>query len=565
MDETSPVYENFSNKMTAMSGRPKLNVTNMKSPFSGGGSIVPKMAPGSKFIPRPSGRGGTIIPPEGLTRRKRRSDAKPFGQVKAEIDLKEEKKKSRNVFKMMANLKEKIAINSKKITLLKNILQTKDSYGGKEDPLEETNKTIEEIGKIIEKDYDYRISQEKEENENLRKDKSKEEQDKSESKLENVKKVGEKVGQSINEGVSKVTSPIGNIFSGIAESLKFIGFGILANNAFDWLKNEENREKLSNFFKFIASKWKWVLGIGAGLIGLKVLGSIIGIVKTIGTVIGVLASPLALKAIAAIAAGVLIYKAGKFLIDKAREGLYGGEEGAAQRTENAEELLKTGVNLTGKVNISKGSRFKGGDVMKYGTEEQKAAWMKYQKEEEERGKITDEKRAELKPIEKAINNLKNNDLYIEPRGKQDRNKTKQLNALGKAEEKRLQGILEQIQTKHDNRYGQPYSPVDKTPIGTPLTSSPKDKPVVSKKKANESLISSSNTENNNIDEKIKAIRLNKPGVEFINMDLGAEREVDVAGNIDPSGGEINEIEVVNSINSLNDYMTKTPKIHQIIG
>ena len=150
MDETSPVYENFSNKMATMTGRPKLNVTNMKSPFSGGGSIVPKMAAGSRFIPRPSGRGGTIIPPEGLKKRKRRSDAKPFGQVKAEIDLKEERKKSRNVFKMMANLKEKIAINSKKITLLKNILQTKDSYGGKEDPLEETNKTIEEIGKIIE-------------------------------------------------------------------------------------------------------------------------------------------------------------------------------------------------------------------------------------------------------------------------------------------------------------------------------------------------------------------------------------------------------------------------------
>ncbi len=565
MDETSPVYENFSNKMTAMSGRPKLNVTNMKSPFSGGGSIVPKMAAGSKFIPKPSGRGGTIIPPEGLTRRKRRSDAKPFGQVKAEIDLKEERKKSRNVFKMMANLKEKIAINSKKITLLKNILQAKDSYGGKEDPLEETNKTIEEIGKIIEKDYDYRISQEKEENDRLRSDKSKEKQDESESKLENVKKVGQKVGKSINEGVSKVTSPIGNIFSGIAESLKFIGFGILANNAFDWLKDEKNREKLSNFFKFIASKWKWVLGIGAGLIGLKVLGSIIGIVKTIGTVIGVLASPLALKAIAAIAAGVLIYKAGKFLIDKARGAMYGGEAGAEQRTENAEALLKEGVNLTGKVNISKGSRFRGGDVMKYGTEEQKAAWMKYQKEEEERGKITDEKRAELKPIEKAIDDLKKNKLYIKPRRKQDRNKLPQLNALGKAEEKRLQGILEQIQTKHDNRYGKPYSPVDKTPIGTPLTAAPEDKSVVSKKKKNESLISSSNTENNNIDEKIKGITLNKPGVEFINMDLGAEREVDVAGNIDPSGGEINEIEVVNSVNNLNDYMNKTPKIHQIIG
>lgn len=554
MDETSPVYENFSNKMTAMSGRPKLNVTNMKSPFSGGGSIVPKMAPGSKFIPRPSGRGGTIIPPEGLTRRKRRSDAKPFGQVKAEIDLKEERKKSRNVFKMMANLKEKIAINSKKITLLKNILQAKDSYGGKEDPLEETNKTIEEIGKIIEKDYDYRISQEKEENDRLRSDKSKEKQDESESKLENVKKVGQKVGKSINEGVSKVTSPIGNIFSGIAESLKFIGFGILANNAFDWLKNEENREKLSNFFKFIASKWKWVLGIGAGLIGLKVLGSIIGIVKTVGTVIGILASPLALKAIAAIAAGVLIYKAGKFLIDKTREAMFGGEEGAAQRTENAEALLKTGVNLRGQVNIGKGSRKKDGDVMKYGTEEQKAAWMKYQKEEEERKKITEEKRAELKPIENAINSLLRNDLYVEPRRKQDRNKRRQLNALGKSEKARLEKLKQAIIDKHDGRYGQPYSPIDKTPIGKPLTASP--------------VISKSNTEKNNIDKKADSITPNIKAYSvpsMLNMDLGTEKEVDVAGEINTSGGEINEVEVVNSINRLNDYMLETPKIHQIIG
>ena len=126
--------------------------------------------------------------------------------------------------------------------------------------------------------------------------------------------------------------------------------------------------------------------------------------------------------------------------------------------------------------------------MKYGTEEQKAAWMKYQKEEEERGKITDEKRAELKPIEKAIDDLKKNKLYIKPRRKQDRNKLPQLNALGKAEEKRLQGILEQIQTKHDNRYGKPYSPVDKTPIGTPLTAAPEDKSKSNTEK-NEYLIS----------------------------------------------------------------------------
>ena len=132
-----------------------------------------------------------------------------------------------------------------------------------------------------------------------------------------------------------------------------------------------------------------------------------------------------------------------------------------------------------------------------------------------------------------LRNLKNNDLYIEPRAKRSK-KAKTLNALGKAEEKRLQGILEQIQTKHDNRYGQPYSPVDKTPIGTPLTSSPKDKPVVSKKKANESVISNTKKDKSLIDEEVRNIT---PDIKayalpsMLNLDLGTEKEVDVAGNI----------------------------------
>ena len=48
------------------------------------------------------------------------------------------------------------------------------------------------------------------------------------------------------------------------------------------------------------------------------------------------------------------------------------------------------------------------------------------------------------------------------------------------------------------------------------------------------------------------------------MDLGTNTEVDVAGDIDPSGGEVNEIEVIDSVNLLNPYMKKTPKTHQIM-
>ena len=552
MDESSPVYENFSNKMTAMSGRPKLNVTNMKSPFSGGGSIVPKMAAGSRFIPRPSGRGGTVsgfIPkPSGRggtiipssdgelrSAKKRRSDAKPFGQVKAEIDLKEERKKSRNVFKMMANLKEKIAINSKKITLLKNILQTKDSYGGKEDPLEETNKTIEEIGKIIEKDYDYRISQEKEENENLRKDKSKEKQDESESKLENVKKVGQKVGQSINEGVSKVTSPIGNIFSGIAESLKFIGFGILANNAFDWLKDEENREKLSNFFKFIASKWKWVLGIGAGLIGLKVLGSIIGIVKIVGTVIGILASPLALKAIAAIAAGVLIYKAGKFLIDKTRDFATGGGQFNKEHDELDQKLKDAGMNNIGLSDDRTRQEIR---TSKHGrSPEQEKIFEDVEAKREKLHELKNKQKGEIKELLKE--RAEGKKVLRADESKPNDEWSKSLTEYDRETERLVQGIKD--------KYG---------------------KMIISSKKADtsENLIKKSNTEKNNIDTKVTSVtpisRSSMPSM--LNMDLGTDTGVDIAGDIDPSGGEANEIEVIDSINLLNPYMKKTPKTHQIM-
>ena len=66
----------------------KLNVTNLKSIFpSGNGSSSIMGKSGSRFIPRPSGRGGTIIPPEGIKRRKRRKLKKMslFKMPKVEI------------------------------------------------------------------------------------------------------------------------------------------------------------------------------------------------------------------------------------------------------------------------------------------------------------------------------------------------------------------------------------------------------------------------------------------------------------------------------------------------
>ena len=62
MDETSRIW-----KFCHVPLADKLNVTNMKSPFGGGG--ICKNDYWFQFIPRPSGRGGTIIP-EGLAEEK---------------------------------------------------------------------------------------------------------------------------------------------------------------------------------------------------------------------------------------------------------------------------------------------------------------------------------------------------------------------------------------------------------------------------------------------------------------------------------------------------------------
>ena len=92
--------------------------------------------------------------------------------------------------------------------------------------------------------------------------------------------------------------------------------------------------------------------------------------------------------------------------------------------------------------------------------------------------------------------------------------------------------------------------------------------IISSKKADtsENLIKKSNTEKNNIDTKVTSVtpisRSSMPSM--LNMDLGTDTEVDVAGDIDPSGGEVNSIEVIDSINLLNPYMKKTPKTHQIM-
>ena len=257
----------------------KLNVTNLKSIFpSGNGSSSIMGKSGGRFIPRPSGRGGTIIPPEGIKRRKRRIDAKSFGQVKAEIDLKEEQKRFKNIFKTIGALKKRIETNEL------NIVKLKIGAGSGTD-VDETNAAIYDIGTILANDYRSRIAAGKEENENLRAKLEKGERKDEEKKLEGKRK---SLFSGIKDTTKKLLAPAVGIFDKIKDFLLTIFAGQLVTGAFSWLSDEANRKKLVKIFDWVVNNFKWLVG-GVVLVGVALaIRKIMKIVKAIRSVIKVI-------------------------------------------------------------------------------------------------------------------------------------------------------------------------------------------------------------------------------------------------------------------------------------
>ena len=246
MDKSSPVFENFNNKMSAMSSRPKIN---------------------------------------------------------------------RNTFNIGANVLDKrVENNSRKITLLKNILKSQkidigeklkkpeiDRQAETSEELASINATLQSIGNILSTDYEGRIGAAKERNKELKNRKQNKLRAVAESGVESVKKIG--------RGLGKITSPVQQSGSGILKALSLLGLGVIGNSIFEFLKTDFGQEKLGEFFDFLKNNWKWMVGTIVGVTGLLALGSLIGAIKGIGLGLVALKAVLPLLAIGGLfAAGYFIPK-----------------------------------------------------------------------------------------------------------------------------------------------------------------------------------------------------------------------------------------------------------------
>tara|TARA_B100002019_G_scaffold270319_1_gene263819 strand:+ start:397 stop:2058 length:1662 start_codon:yes stop_codon:yes gene_type:complete len=223
--------------------KPKLNVTNIKSLLAGSGSVLGNV-----------GQEGT-------------SNAGTLARIV---------RKNRILINSLVKSQE---TQDRKITIIKNIIQTQKQNIGQtdrgniENTLVETNKILVEIQKQLALDFAMRAREEKEERDTIRRDESRKKLKAEESLLE---KSARKLGKGIKKTTGKIISPIKNVFDQILEFLTLVGAGIAANAAFEWLKDPENRKQLDEWFGWVADNWQWVAGITAGVLLLEPILSLVG-------------------------------------------------------------------------------------------------------------------------------------------------------------------------------------------------------------------------------------------------------------------------------------------------
>ena len=213
MDKTSPVFENFENKMAAMSGRPKINRTTFKI---GSGDLANRVSNNEKKI--------TTL---------------------------------KNIFKA-----QRVQIGEK-ITPKINVL---------EESLIRTNEILTDVAAQLEQDFSGRLQAEKD---LLEKEKQNKLGSKREDKEERIE--AKKVAKFVKSTASTVTAPFKGIFQKILDFGKLFLAGVGVNAALAWLSDAKNLLNFQNTLKKITDRpiISLVTFGGAAFIIAEVIGRVI--------------------------------------------------------------------------------------------------------------------------------------------------------------------------------------------------------------------------------------------------------------------------------------------------
>ena len=204
------------------------------------------------------------------------------------------------------SLMKRVANNEKKITVLKNIIQTNRSNIGEkitpkmsslQESLMVTNEVLVDIARQLEEDFDSRVDEKKLLLQKSRAEKLEVRRQNFEERLET-----KKTEKTVATAARKTIKPLGNIFSKIFSLVKILGTGLLINAVVgnfdkiigffsgDTFKNIQT--KLTQAYQLINKHMGLIVAVGAGLVALSLVGTIANIVSLGAGMLSILANPL---------------------------------------------------------------------------------------------------------------------------------------------------------------------------------------------------------------------------------------------------------------------------------
>ena len=131
--------------------------------------------------------------------------------------------------------------------------------------LTQTNEILIEIQKQLAFDFANRIAEEKDAIKKIKAAESRRRFGEEEKAVEGTNKIK----KGLFGAFDKVMAPAKGIFDKLLDFFSIVLTGFIANKAFDWLKNKENRDKITGILNWIGKNWKL-------LVGLFVVGKLLG-------------------------------------------------------------------------------------------------------------------------------------------------------------------------------------------------------------------------------------------------------------------------------------------------
>ena len=375
--------------------KPKLNVTNVKSPFGGSGSI-PKMSAGG-----------------GLLGLKSKSGIKSISGIKdTSANLVDTVKSNISTIDSIITVENRVGVNEKKITLLKNIIHSlTQSVRKNADAARELSTSF---AKYIIGDNKLKQKEDKDANREDKLQQEEEKSDKKEGLLEGVKK---SVGNALLKPVQNVGKNVKSILSKLVNVLGLLFGGWLTDKGLKMLQAWQSGDKET--FKEMRNKIIGSLAVVGGIllafqVGLAALPGLLAtlagsIISIGGAILGFLVSPAGLVALA-IAAGIGTIFAMKAGVDAGKVKAAGGQKFYDKFQELKGPLASAGIEITGSGKNEKfhvkphpGSKSKNKTtVEKGGTAEQKEIVANYIIERDKIIGIRDNMRSDMEAAEKDL-------------------------------------------------------------------------------------------------------------------------------------------------------------------